>query len=1142
MAYGLKYTNNFIGYPENVEYRVEIYEEGFAGADSEVLISNTNLSRGDSDMLTPIKGSEFSIEIENTTDFEFENEFGTANYGDFFVKLIKDPLGANDLMWQGYNIPNTYSEPYEQLPYFSKVNFNCGLGHLKFKKFQISKNNFYSGKKAILEVLRICLNALPNASGVGQGIRESINMFETSLYSGAPTTSDSMINSIYVDVGMYKEVEKVVEDEFGGAALEYLNGWENYKVLEEILKVFNARIYSWRGKWYIDQIREQKTSPIYYRDFLPRVGSESTLTVDGSGSYGQNQTVNRTTLNPTSEGEITIIPALEKIRYIYNVQNIDFANNNLIQNPYFNSQTGTGGSIEYWDFTGVDPSTYESVVHLSSTTNSGNYFSFDPSVVENAATYNSGIYISQTKNDVAVAGTVDSLRFNSSIFCAMYWVAPPAIFNLSTQQNDFIRNNLTVKVPIQITAGINYLQKSGGPYPWTTTASYIIFETNIFYDFAGVVPGAGGYAVGDVNLTFDTPAFPSDAIADIQLKVFQPFHNANDWTVSTMIFSQVLFNDISLIYMSNGEAIENTVILEQVIDEEAETVEMEFYHGDGVSIISQGSLRLASGLPTSEWARFGVVETKGIEEIWIEDISELRQNYIRQLDWSLYGFLEMYNTIVHTVSGVTKYYLINGFNWSPESSMFNLSLSELKTGSRNAFTPTYRTAFTRLNPLNEIGINIPEKPLNVANQRLSLSNTTNINTVSTDSTLYYKKTGYVGYYTFNENDATTVRDYSQKGQDGTGANITISDTTRTYGKDAIFNGTTSTLIFSGITDFDSISQLGIRAAINLTSNTATDTILNIPGVFKLQFDGTSLISTTTTGAGDYVNACNIAATGTWYDVYFYWSANSAVLYVTDNGLINEISTVATSGTTNVIGTVNYYLGYDGSSNHAAFKCNELAIATTTFSAKNLTSFENEQNGILLTDFGSAFEVGDIIAANWENDLISAIVTYVGTNEFKILPVDGAFQAGQITPERAGHIWDTTRQWQFIINNVPSICFYDGISLTTEIASASKKLYCLNTNGIIKTLISKSSNYTLTNTDEIILVDCTSSDVTITTPPTEDATPTGKVFEIIDIGNANPNHCIVAGGDYTINGETSSTITEPYEVRKIIFTGTEYILI
>ena len=67
------------------------------------------------------------------------------------------------------------------------------------------------------------------------------------------------------------------------------------------------------------------------------------------------------------------------------------------------------------------------------------------------------------------------------------------------------------------------------------------------------------------------------------------------------------------------------------------------------------------------------------------------------------------------------------------------------------------------------------------------------------------------------------------------------------------------------------------------------------------------------------------------------------------------------------------------------------------------------------------------------------MTYVGTDEFAVLPVDGQFYGTAYSLERVGHLWDDSRQWMFVINNTPSICFYDGINLTTLIADSSTEI-------------------------------------------------------------------------------------------------------
>ena len=1143
MAYGLKYTGTFYSNVGNYQYDVSIYQKDYIGSSSDLTFGNVTITRGDSDLLQSIKGSEANLEIINDTDFKFESEFGSANYGDFYVVIDKD----SSTLWQGYNIPNTFTEPYEITPYFTELKFNCGLGHLKYKFFE-DAGNVYSGQKSILEVVRLCLNRLPNAASISQSIRESINIFEDSLYGGTPSGTDSMINSIFVDTGLYK---KQVE---GTNGVDY-QGWSCYKVIEEILKIFNARIYSWKGLWYIDQIREQKDALIYYRDFLPRVGSEDTLTIDGTGSYNPRQAVNRSTLHPTPEGEISILPALEKIKYKYFTQNVDYLNNDIITNGYFSALTtydpliypNSTGSPSFWNFTGFNPEDYAAIYFNGV---SSNWFQFDPSSVQSNDTFNDAVYFHQQKLGVGFAST-DKLRLQIKSYIEADWTTGTNTgYNISSFYNFVMTANVEKRFKLKL--GNYYLNGfvtgSNSVLNWTTTDSYFTINRQLTNGPQGNIPlnySDSGTVWSDVLYTFDTPTIPFSGVVDVDFYVYEPFHEFNNFTDTngfTVDFDTAYYTGLSAIYVPAAAPPEEEVILQHEIDEEAEELSIEVIHGDGPVTVSQGSFRLSNGLITDNWARLGVVESKGIAEIWIEDISELRSKYTRQLSWSLVGTAEMYNTISHFVNGSTDYYIINGFDFNLTESTYDLTLIKLGSETRTAYTTTKTSNLTQL-PLLTGNRDIPILPsFDQQVQRTAYSDVSVVNNTSITSYNDYKNTGYYGFYTFNENDTSTIRDYSQNGNDGTGSNLTILDTTRTYGKDAIFNGTTSKIDLPTTTAFQGLLELGFSMVVNITSNTGTDTILKMPNVFELKFDGSyfSLDFETIISNYNITQTGGVISLGSWYTVVFSTKTTSFNLSIYDDNGDEVFNGSASKSDVTNSGSNPIYIGYDGSTNYANFKCNELQLCPSAVSPFALEFRENEQ-GILITS-ANTFNVGDIVASNIGGlNTITAIVTYADSQKYIILPVDGQAYQG-MNLERAGHLWDTDRQWQFIINNDPSICFYDGINLTSLIASSSKKVYCLTKNGILKNLISKSIDYTLINTDEIILVDCSSADVTITCPPSADATPSGKVFEIIDIGNANPNRVIINGGDFTINGESATIITEPYEVRKIIFTGTEYILI
>ena len=60
-------------------------------------------------------------------------------------------------------------------------------------------------------------------------------------------------------------------------------------------------------------------------------------------------------------------------------------------------------------------------------------------------------------------------------------------------------------------------------------------------------------------------------------------------------------------------------------------------------------------------------------------------------------------------------------------------------------------------------------------------------------------------YNFNENDASTIRDYSENGNDGVGTNITVAASSR-VGNDAVFNSTTDQINLGNITDLNDEQQ------------------------------------------------------------------------------------------------------------------------------------------------------------------------------------------------------------------------------------------------------------------------------------------------------------------------------------------------
>ena len=385
-------------------------------------------------------------------------------------------------------------------------------------------------------------------------------------------------------------------------------------------------------------------------------------------------------------------------------------------------------------------------------------------------------------------------------------------------------------------------------------------------------------------------------------------------------------------------------------------------------------------------------------------------------------------------------------------------------------------------------------------------------------------------YNFNENSTTDIKDYSQSGYDGVGSNLTVSASTR-VGYDAVFNGSTSELTTDNVENIVD-DKLGYFFAINLTSNTGTDYVFNHNGVCYATWDGTTLSVTLTTSVTTYTVTNDITAlsTGTWYDITITKGLSNLNLVIDGAAQTG----VAVSGTITKTATT-LYIGHNASANHSAIKLNEFKIFEENITLSNDSAFRNEQNGVLMnTALTHDFNIGDIIAADIvQGSIKGAIVTYVEASTiFRIQPVSDNLTGGMIF-NRVGHLWDTDRQWRFVINDTPEICFYDGISRTGEVFSESK-------DGVLPVAggsTTVTTTYQVLSTDQIIYVDSTAGAFTITL---EASPATNRVLTIIDsVGNCGADTVTIDGNGNNINGSATGLITSNNEAWNLIYNGTQW---
>ena len=392
-------------------------------------------------------------------------------------------------------------------------------------------------------------------------------------------------------------------------------------------------------------------------------------------------------------------------------------------------------------------------------------------------------------------------------------------------------------------------------------------------------------------------------------------------------------------------------------------------------------------------------------------------------------------------------------------------------------------------------------------------------------------------YNFNEGSATAIRDYSENGEDATGAGLTNGASSR-VGNEVVFDGVASKLERSAISYLSNVDGLTIWLGIDFGSATGTDYIFNINGIVDCRWDGTTLTArlTTTTATYTVTNDLTALSTGVYYDIVLRLNSSNQNWGMNIDGTTQ--TTAATVGNTPVL-SPDLDIGWDGSGNYGKFALNEFKLYNETVADTILLALQNEVNGVrILSGTEHGYAVGDVIGSNINTSIVQyAIVTFIeSTTIYRMQPITDNVAIGSLFT-RVGHLFDTTRQWMFIMDDTPQICFYDGISLSSEVLSASKKVYCMNRDGVIPNSSTKTANYTVLSTDQRIYVDSSGGVFTITL---ESSPATDRQLEIIDsVGGCGSNTVTADGNGNNIIGNATALMNADYIAYKLIFNGTQW---
>jgi len=394
---------------------------------------------------------------------------------------------------------------------------------------------------------------------------------------------------------------------------------------------------------------------------------------------------------------------------------------------------------------------------------------------------------------------------------------------------------------------------------------------------------------------------------------------------------------------------------------------------------------------------------------------------------------------------------------------------------------------------------------------------------------------------YNENDATNIRDYSAKLSDGTGSNMSmVADT---FGYYADFDGASSVYSVTGSKHGDTFSYFFEFYADSVTG---TQYLMQKANHSEVYLTGGTLTFKVDNGAvSDAANYSTISI-NTWYRVCCTYDGSDLNIYI-DGDIVSATRPSTVSGLTN---SAIIYMGNDSSANWYNGRLREFRVYNTALTSINVGFLMASQQGILATLPAHSFNVGDLIL---QVDKIGnehrSVIFATDTNEVRVLPMnDNSLKAG-FSILRCGHRWDTARQNYFTLDGsgaCAEMAIWDGINVHTDLDSDAKKVVKIDCNGITTSLpistvsATKTANYTLVDNDYTIHADATAGSITQTLPSTPLA---NKEYQINKI-DSSANSVVIAGNGNTINGNISIDLISQYDNYRIRWdaTGSEWYIL
>lgn len=241
MDYGLRYYFEFTAQTTGTPFRVELLQMGYEGLAKRLAIGASPVLSVEQEA-DGVRGSSLQMTLESATNGELSTLYTTDNK-EWLVREYSVRNNTMQIIWQGYLVPELYTEMWVDAPYDVQVTAVDGLGLLKFIDYTPM-----GARRRLIDILADVLN-------------------NTGLV--LPFHILSSLHDTWYPLSTVYEVSYINDATFAGKTC--------YEVLQEIMTATCASITQHENRWVIRR----------WKDTNVEDAVEITLraTADGSDEY-----------------------------------------------------------------------------------------------------------------------------------------------------------------------------------------------------------------------------------------------------------------------------------------------------------------------------------------------------------------------------------------------------------------------------------------------------------------------------------------------------------------------------------------------------------------------------------------------------------------------------------------------------------------------------------------------------------------------------------------------------------------------------------------------------------------------------------------------------------------------------------------